>query len=316
MSVLVCGSLAYDTVMVCDDKFKLQYSAGEPLEEGEGLEFYYTVPDMRRSFGGCAGNIAYNLKLLDKEAEPMAVVGHDFTAYANWLDSKKISRKRVMEVEHSYTAQTFITQDMDDSRIVTFHPGAMNFSHMNRIPEDGLFQLGVIGSDGIEGMHSHAHQMAEKLIPYIFYPGHSLHQLTGDDVLSFMQLAQWMILSRKEAKKIQQLTGLTLEQLAERVDALVVNNGRQGADIYTAEAKYQTPCPKPSHIYDYSGCEDAFCAGMVYSLLGDLDWETAGRIASLLWVVAIQHHGTQSHIFKMEKFKNLFQQAFGYALLA
>jgi len=310
MAILVCGSLAFDTVMVLSDKLRMTQAA----EKGQILNLYFLVPDLRRSYGGCAGNIAYNLKLLGKTAWPMGTVGTDFTPYAIWLDKQGINRQHIKVIEHNYTAQTYITHDVDDNRITAFHPGAMNLSHVNPVPVNPAITLGVIAPDSEEGMQIHAQQFCENGTPFLYYPGHSLHQILGEDILSYIEQASWMVLNTEEWALVTRKTGLTEEQLASRLRALIINRGQDGATFYSLGVCYKTPGVPLKNLQDASGCDDAFCAGLLYGLANDIDWETTGRIASLIWAITAEHHGTQHHHFSLDAFKSLFRQAFGYAL--
>lgn len=313
MSILICGSLAFDTIMVLDDKIKLPTGSPTPAS---ALDMYFFVPDLRREFGGCAGNIAYNLRLLEHKAFPMGTVGGDFITYASWLDKNAIPRDYIKVIEHSYTAQTYITQDMDDNKITAFHPGAMNFSHFNSIPHNVKIKLGIVAPDSQEGMLAHARQFSQLGIPFLFYPSHSLNQMLTDEVLELIELSTWMVLTEDEALKLEQRLSLNTEQLAKRVEALIIGRGLQGAVIHADGVPYQIPTPRPKAIHDPGGCDDAFCAGLVYGLHSDIDWETTGRIASLMWAIKAEHHGTQSHRFTLSGFKNLFKRIFGYALIS
>lgn len=315
MPILVCGSLAFDTTIVLNEKLKTQATETDAFGN-TNFDLYFVVPDLRREFGGCAGNITYSLNLLGKEALPMGTVGADFGLYAQWLDKTGISRDYIREMEHSYTAQTYIVHDMDDNKITAFHPGAMNFSHFSRIPNDKLIELAVIAPDGDNGMKMHAQQLVQVGIPFLFYPGYSLSQTFGEDILAFIEQAAWMVIHEEDLSYIRSETGLSEQQLANRVRALVINRGEQGAMIHSAGVEYQVPGCTPKTLFDESGCDDAFCAGLLYGLANDIDWETTGRIASLMWSIKAEHHGTQQHRFTLEGFKSLFQKTYGYALIS
>jgi adenosine kinase len=313
MTILVSGSLAFDTTIEVDDKFRTQCCD----EFGsKALDAYHIVPDLRRDFGGGAGNICYNLSLLAREAIPVATVGTDFDAYAKWLDEHRICRDCIMTMEHNYTAQNFVIRDMDDNRITAFHPGAMDFSHFNRLPRRIDSKLAVIAANGFDAMRLHAQQLSEMLVPFVFYPANSLRYMTKEDVNDLVDMAHWAFFSRREWKKTQELTGLTPEQMSARLEALIINNGTDGVDIYTQDTRYQIPPIPIKNIYDLVGAEDAFCAGLVYGLEADIDWDTTGRIASLMWLIKVGFHGTQKHHFSPVSFKQLFKRTFGYALIA
>ena len=191
MSALICGSFAYDTIMVFPDHFKNHILP----DKVHMLNVSFLVPDMRRDFGGCAGNIAYNLKLLGGDPLPMATVGNDFEPYARWMDGYKISRKHIKEINSTYTGQAFITTDMDDNQITAFHPGAMSLSHENKVSDATGVSIGIVSPDGREGMIDHALQFAEANIPFIFDPGQGLPMFDGEDLLRFAEQATWITMN-------------------------------------------------------------------------------------------------------------------------
>ena len=308
MSALICGSYAYDTIMVFQDQFKNHILP----DKVHILNVSFLVPDMRREFGGCAGNIAYNLKLLGGAPLPMATVGTDFEPYAQWMDECGISRDHVKVLADSYTGQAFITTDMDDNQITAFHPGAMNMSHENRVKDAKGVKIGIVSPDGRQGMIDHAAQFAEAGIPFIFDPGQGMPMFGGDDLLRFVDQATWVTLNDYEAQLMEERTGKSLEELSDLVDALIVTRGSEGAHIYLDGEYLHIPAVKISAAVDPTGCGDAYRAGLLYGLMNEMDWETTGRIASLIGGIKIEHHGTQNHSFEMDEFKDRFKDNFGY----
>ncbi len=308
MSALICGSIAYDTIMVFHDRFKNHILP----DKVHMLNVSFLVPDMRREFGGCAGNIAYNLKLLGGKPLPMATVGRDFETYEEWLEKCHIDTSHIRVLENTYTAQAFITSDMDDNQITAFHPGAMSFAHENRVSDAKGVTIGIVAPDGRDGMVEHAAQFAEADIPFIFDPGQGLPMFNGDDLMAFIDQASWMAVNDYEAQLVEDRTGKSPHELAERLKGLIVTRGAHGAYIYTAQHRIEIPAVKVEHAVDPTGCGDAFRAGLLYGLMNDMDWETTGRIASLLGAIKIEHHGTQNHHFTKEAFKERFQREFGY----
>jgi len=309
MSALICGSFAFDTIMVFQDKFKNHILP----DKVHILNVSFLVPDMRREFGGCAGNIAYNLKLLGEEPMPMGTIGTDFGPYANWMDQHKIQRKYLKEVE-TYTAQAFITTDQDDNQITAFHPGAMNLSHENKVLDTNGIKLGIVAPDGRDGMLQHAEEFVEANIPFIFDPGQGLPMFDGEDLLSFAEKATWIALNDYEAQLMEERTGKTPHELAEMVDALIITRGGEGSHIYTSGHRHEIPLAKVSAVNDPTGCGDAYRAGLIYGLLNGLDWETTGRIASLMGAIKIETHGTQNHHFTFDEFNERFHENFGFKL--
>ncbi|MDX1823865.1 MAG: carbohydrate kinase family protein [Thiohalomonadales bacterium] len=309
MSALICGSFAYDTIMVFHDKFKNHILP----DQVHILNVSFLVPDMRREFGGCAGNIAFNLKLLGEEPLPMGTVGKDFAPYADWMDRFGISRRYVKQMD-TYTAQAFITTDVDDNQITAFHPGAMNLSHENSVLEADGIKLGIVAPDGRDGMLQHAEQFVEANIPFIFDPGQGLPMFDGKELLDFVDKATWVALNDYEAQLMEERTGRTPHELAEMVDALIITRGSKGSQIYTTSHRHEIPLAKPHSVKDPTGCGDAYRAGLLYGLLNDIDWESTGRIASLMGAIKIESHGTQNHAFTIDEFHERFYTNFGYHL--
>jgi len=312
MSALICGSLVYDTVMVLDGKFKHYLLTNEELKN---RNIHFLVPELRRQFGGSAGNIVYNLKKLGAQPLPMATVGVDFNDYAQWLDNQGIKRTYVTKIEHTYTAHNFISLDLDDNQIRAFHPGAMNYSHYNKILEIPGVSVGTISSENKKGMVMHALQFVEVGVPFIFYPGASITQFDGDDLLKFIEQATWILVTQEEWHRLQRLTGLSPSQTARRLQALIITKGHHGSVIYTRETLYQIPPAPAKIVIDVAGCEDAFCAGLLYGLLKDIDWETTGRLATLMSTIKAEHQGAQNHTFSLGEFKLRFKKHFGYTLV-
>ncbi|MDI1232413.1 MAG: carbohydrate kinase family protein [Methylobacter sp.] len=310
MSALICGSMAYDTIMVFHDKFKHHILP----EKIHILNVSFLVPVMRREFGGCAGNIAYNLKLLNEEPLIMATVGHDFEPYAQWLAQNQLSSEFIQILDNHYTGQAYITTDEEANQITAFHPGAMNSSHLNSVPTDRQISIGIVSPDGKEGMQLHAEQFAELDIPFIFDPGQGMPMFNGEELLKFIDQATWVTLNDYESELMQERTGLSLEQMAERVDALIITLGAQGSQIYTHGECITIPAAKPKAILDPTGCGDAYRAGLLYGLMNELDWETTGRVASLMGAIKIEHNGTQNHAFDRDGFKQRYHDNFGSSL--
>ncbi|HEC18632.1 MAG TPA: carbohydrate kinase family protein [Gammaproteobacteria bacterium] len=310
MSALICGSYAYDTIMVFPDKFKHHILP----DKVHMLNVSFLVPDMRREYGGCAGNIAYNLKLLGGDPLPMATVGRDFDLYANWMDSCSIPRTHIKTYDNTFTGQAFITTDQDDNQITAFHPGAMSLSHENNVADAEGVSIGIVSPDGRDGMILHAEQFAEANIPFIFDPGQGMPMFDGEDLLRFAEQATWITLNDYEAQLFEERTGKSPHEIAEMVDALIITRGGEGSYIYTREHRIDIPPATPEALQDPTGCGDAYRAGLLYGLMHDMDWETTGRIASLMGAIKIEHHGTQNHAFTRHGFNSRFQAAFGRSI--
>jgi adenosine kinase len=307
MTALICGSMAYDTVMVFAGRFREQILP----DRIHMLNVSFLVPSLKRNFGGCAGNIAYNLKLLDGDGVPMATVGSDFGPYARWLDACGIDRGRLRTLDDEYTAQAFITTDLDDNQITAFHPGAMNRSHVNVVPTDAGVTLGVIAPDGREGMLEHAAQFAAAGIPILFDPGQGLPMFDGAELRQFLRAACWVAVNDYEGTMLSERTGMTHEEIASQVEALVVTRGASGSVIFTHGREIAIPPATPAAVVDPTGCGDAYRAGLIYGIMHGRDWETTGRIASLLGAIKVAHAGTQSHRFTLPEFRQQFRAEYG-----
>lgn len=310
MKALICGSFAFDTIMVFPDQFKNHILP----DKVHILNVSFMVPDMRREFGGCAGNIAYNLNLLSDQVLPMGTVGHDFEPYERWIDNNSIDRSHVTVIDDAFTAQAFITTDLDDNQITAFHPGAMGMSHFNKVTDASDISIGIISPDGRDGMIEHATQFADANIPFIFDPGQGMPMFNGEELTNFVDQATWMTLNDYEWQMFQKKTGLGLDDVKGRLEALIVTRGSEGSRIHTKEKLYEIPIAMPEVITDPTGCGDAFRAGMLYGLMNDMDWETTGRLAALMGMVNIEQNGTQNHAHTKDELFARFEENFSYSI--
>ncbi len=293
MSVLICGSFAYDNIMVFPDQFKNHILP----DKVHMLNVAFLVPELRREFGGCAGNIAYNLKLLGDEPVPMGTVGTDFTPYAEWMDKHAINRQHVHVKEGHYTAQAYITTDIDDNQITAFHPGAMNLAHEIPISDAKNIKLAIVAPDGRDAMIQHAQQLADAKIPFIFDPGQGLPMFNGEELMQFAKQATYIALNDYEAQLFMDRTGLTETEIGKHVEALIITRGAQGSHIYADGKRIDIACQKAEQVIDPTGCGDAYRAGLLHGILHGKDWQETGRIAAMMGAIKIAHHGTQNHNF-------------------
>ncbi len=307
MAAIISGSLAFDTIMVFQDRFRNHILP----EQVHILNVAFLVPELRKEFGGCAGNIAYNLTLLGERGYPLATAGADFEPYAQWLQRHGVPCDYIRVIADTYTAQAYITTDIDDNQITAFHPGAMNLSHTVEVPTGIGARIGIVAPNGREGMLQHAAQFRAAGIPFIFDPGQGLPMFDGKDLLGFIDQATWVAVNDYESQLVQERTGLSLEALAQRVKALIVTRGAEGSRIYTDGTCLEIPAVPPAAVVDPTGCGDAYRAGLLYGLLNGLDWEVTGRIASLMGSIKIAHHGTQNHHFELDEFRQRYRDAFG-----
>ena len=305
---LICGSVAYDTIMVFEDRF-----ANHILPDKiHRLNVSFLVPQLRREFGGCAGNIAYNLTLLGDLGYPMATVGRDFAPYKEWMERSGVPLDYIRVIETEHTAQGFVTTDLDDNQIWAFHPGAMQRSHENRVSDaaGAGIKIGVVAPAGREGMLQHAAQFAAAGIPHLFDPGQGLPLFGGEDLQRFISQARWVAVNDYEWQVVQQKTGWGVRELTERAEALIVTRGAAGSTIYTRGEEIAVPCATARRVVDPTGCGDAYRAGLIHGLLRGLDWRRTGRIASLLGAIKIESRGTQNHRFTHAEFEQRLATAF------
>lgn len=310
MSALICGSMAYDTIMVFPDSFKHHILP----DKIHILNVSFLVPDLRREFGGCAGNVAYNLSLLEGSGKIMATVGDDFSSYQKWLEDHGIITEHVRRIESSYTAQAYITTDQDDNQITAFHPGAMNFSHQNKVSDASDISVGIVSPDGRDGMIEHATQFAEADIPFIFDPGQGLPMFGKPELDQFIDQATWIAVNDYEGEMLQDKTGLSLHAMQERVKAIIVTRGGEGSRIFHDGKITDIPAVDIDELKDPTGCGDAYRAGLLYGLMNDMDWETTGRIASLMGAIKIGSAGTQNHSYSKDEFYARYKETFASSL--
>ena len=306
---LICGSLALDTIMVFPDRFARHILPGET----HVLSVSFQIGEMRREWGGCAGNIAYNLKGLGGEPVVMATVGDD-GGYLERLAAQNIAADGVRVVPGTYTAQAFIITDLDDNQITAFHPGAMNESHRNRVGDVVGIALGIVAPDGREGMRSHVREFAAAHVPFIFDPGQGLPLFSGAELIEMVDCAKYVAVNDYEARLLAERTGLSIEAIAARVDALIVTRGGEGSRIYTDGAVLEIPAVRPAALVDPTGCGDAYRAGLLYGIGQRWDWERTGRLASLLGSMKIASRGGQNHALGRDAVAALYGERFGQAL--
>lgn len=307
MHTLICGSLAYDTIMVFEDRFKNHILP----EKIHILNVAFLVQEMRREFGGTAGNIAYNLQLLDGKPLIMATVGDDFTSYADWMISNNLNPAHVRTITGNFTSQAFITTDLDDNQITAFHPGAMNHSHANSVNDAKDVSLAIIAPDGRNGMFQHARECFEAGIPYLFDPGQGLPMFNGEELLHFIEMADFLAVNDYEAQLLQDKTGLNLEALAKKVKALIVTLGANGSVIHADGQRIEIPCVEATEIIDPTGCGDAYRAGLLFGIVHGWDWLMTGRLASVMGSIKIASRGGQNHQAGCREIEQRYAAAYG-----
>ncbi len=310
MAALICGSLAYDTIMVFPDQFKNHILP----DKVHILNVSFLVPRMRREFGGCAGNIAYNLKLLGGNPIPMATVGADFGPYRDWFTEMAINLDHVKEIPELFTPQAFITTDHDNNQITAFHPGAMMRSYENHVKDVSGVTFGIVSPDGREGMLQNSKEFAESGIPFIFDPGQAMPLFNGEELRAFIEQADYVTVNDYESNLLQERTGWSEETIAGKVKAYIATQGPRGARIFADGKTYDIPPAHERRVTDPTGCGDAFRAGLIFGIERQYDWPTIGRIGNLMGALKVEHPGTQNQRFDYEEFAEQFRQQFGYAL--
>jgi adenosine kinase len=310
MSALICGSLAYDTIMVFPDQFKNHILP----DKVHILNVSFLVPRMRREFGGCAGNIAYNLKLLGGDPIPMATVGQDFGPYREYFSELDIRLDQVKVIDELFTPQAFITTDLDNNQITAFHPGAMMRSYENHVRDVPGVTYGIVSPDGRDGMLQNAQEFADAGIPFIFDPGQAMPLFNGEELRNFIELAGYVTVNDYESNLLQERTGWDEKTIAGKVKAYIITRGPQGALIHADGKSWDIPPAHERRITDPTGCGDAFRAGLIFGIEKGYDWLTIGRIGNLMGALKVEFPGTQNQRFDYAEFAEQFRQQFGYAL--
>jgi adenosine kinase len=306
LRTLVCGSLAYDTIMVFPDRFSRHILP----EQTHMLSVSFQIGDMRREWGGCAGNIGYNLRAIGGDPVIMATLGHDGAPYRERLAGLGLAMEGVRTIDESFTAQAFIITDLDDNQITAFHPGAMNESHQGRVGDVKELVLGIVAPDGKQGMREHLAQLSAAGIPALFDPGQGLPLFDGDELSEMIGQSTYLAVNDYEASLLTERTGLSVDDLAARVEALVVTRGADGSSIYAGGRTYAIPAVPATALVDPTGCGDAYRAGLLYGIANGWDWQRTGQLASLLGAVKIASRGGQNHEVNRERIAALYFDAF------
>jgi adenosine kinase len=305
---LICGSLAFDKIMQYHGRF------GETLlaDQLHRVNVSFLVPTLRTEYGGCSANIAYNLRLLGGDPLIMATIGQDGGEYLQRFDKLGIATRAIRTIPDAYTAQCFVTADLDNNQINAFHPGAMQFSHENNVADCGELAVAIIAPDGRDGMLKHARDCAALGVPFMFDPGQQLPMFSGEDLITFINQATYLAANDYEFEMVMDRTGLTLADIAARLDALVITRGDKGSEIYAGGERHDIPVVAAEKVVDPTGCGDAYRAGLLYGITNGFDWPTTGRLASLLGSIKIAHQGGQNHSFTATDIADKFESAFGY----
>ncbi|MEO7068216.1 MAG: carbohydrate kinase family protein [Rhodanobacter sp.] len=310
MPAVICGSLAFDTIMVFQDQFKNHILP----EQVHILNVSFLVPRMRREFGGCAGNISYNLKLLGGDPLPVATVGQDFEPYRKHLEHYDICLDGIRQFDDQFTPQCFITTDLDNNQITAFHPGAMSSAQENHVRDLPQVDFGIVAPDGREAMIQHVDEFAARGVPFIFDPGQAMPLFNGEEFRDMIAKSTYVIVNDYESQLLQTRTGWSADDIASRVTAYIVTQGPRGSIIRVGTHTHHIPAAREREMVDPTGCGDAYRAGLIFGIMRGKDWATTGRMASLMGALKIAHPGTQNQHFTYAEFAAEFQEQFGYAL--
>ena len=307
-TTLICGSLAFDKIMQYNGRF------GETLlaDQLHKVNVSFLVPTLRTEYGGCSANIAYNLNLLGGDPLIMATIGQDGGEYLERFERLGIATRAIRKIGHAYTAQCFVTADLDNNQINAFHPGAMQFSHENNVSDAGPLRLAIIAPDGRDGMIKHARDCKAQAVPFMFDPGQQLPMFSGPELIEFINQASYLTANDYEFEMLMNRTELTLREIAGRLEALIITRGEKGSEIYANGERYEIPCVPASAVIDPTGCGDAFRAGLLFGIVNGYDWPTTGRLASVMGALKIAHQGGQNHTASAAEIADKFEQEFGY----
>ncbi|MBJ2162990.1 carbohydrate kinase family protein [Acidovorax sp. IB03] len=292
MAALICGSLAFDTIMNFEGRFAEQILP----DQLHILNVSFLVPSLRRDFGGCAGNIAYSLKLLGGEPLPMATLGTDGGEYLQRLAALAISDRYVKQVDGTYTAQAMIMTDRDNNQITAFHPGAMMQAHITRIEPHPDIKLGIISPDGRDAMLEHAAQFVAAGIPFVFDPGQGLPMFNGAELTQFIEQATWVTVNDYEGKMLCDRTGLSLADISRKVKGLVVTLGGEGCDVWVNGERERVQAVQPAAVVDPTGCGDAWRGAMLFGLEQGWPLARCAELGNKVGALKIAQRGPQNYV--------------------
>jgi adenosine kinase len=307
-TTLICGSLAFDKIMQYHGRFAETLLA----DQMHRVNVSFLVPTLRTEYGGCSANIAYNLNMLGGDPLIMATIGQDGGEYLERFEQMGISTRAIRKIGHAYTAQCFVTADLDNNQINAFHPGAMQFAHENNVADCGPLRVAIIAPDGRDGMLKHATDCAKLNLPFMFDPGQQLPMFSGEELIDFINKASYVAANDYEFEMLMDRTGLTLADIAAKLEALIVTRGEKGSEIYANGECFEIPTVTASAVVDPTGCGDAYRAGLLFGITSGFDWPTTGRLASLMGSIKIASQGGQNHVFTAADIADRFEKEFGY----
>ncbi len=296
MAALICGSLAFDTIMTFEGRFAEQILP----QQLHILNVSFLVPSLRRDFGGCAGNIAYSLRLLGGDPRPMAMLGSDGADYMARLAQLGIDTGLVGQVDDTYTAQAMIMTDRDNNQITAFHPGAMMQAHRNRVAAHADLRVGIIAPDGRDAMLQHAQQMVEAGIPFVFDPGQGLPMFQGEELRRFVEQASWVAVNDYEGKMLCERTGWTLAEISHKVRGLVVTLGAEGCEVWERGERVVVPPVEPAQVVDPTGCGDAWRGALLFGLERGWPLVRCAALGNRMGALKIAQRGPQNYVLDFD----------------
>ncbi|MDA8444506.1 carbohydrate kinase family protein [Paracidovorax valerianellae] len=296
MAALICGSLAFDTIMTFEGRFAEQILP----DQLHILNVSFLVPSLRRDFGGCAGNIAYSLKLLGGDPVPMAMLGSDGAGYLERLNSLAIDTRHVGQVDDLYTAQAMIMTDRDNNQITAFHPGAMMQAHRTRITAEPDVRLAIVAPDGRDAMLQHAAQLAEAGIPFVFDPGQGLPMFNGEELAHFIEQATWITVNDYEGRMLCERTGWSLQEISRKVRGLIVTLGAEGCDVWENGERTNVPVAAPAEVVDPTGCGDAWRGALLFGLEKDWSLVRCAELGNRMGALKIAQRGPQNYVLDFQ----------------
>jgi adenosine kinase len=309
--VLISGSVAYDTIMVFDGYFKDHILP----DQTHMINVAFLAPQLKREFGGCAANIAYNLQGLGGAPSILAAVGRDGGDYVARLQGLGIDCSRIVRLDDHYTAQAFITTDLADNQITAFHPGAMSHAEQSSArAEQGSVGWAIVSPNGKQAMTGHAQQFAAQGIPFIFDPGQGLPMFDGAELRALIDSARAVVVNDYEAHMLSERTGWTEEAIATRVEALIVTRGAEGSVLHHDRSRQSIAPVAIDRAVDPTGCGDAYRAGLLFGLSSGWDWLTSARLGSVMGATKIEHAGAQNHSVDRSRIAARFEQTYGLRL--
>jgi adenosine kinase len=307
--VLISGSVAYDTIMVFDGYFKDHILA----DRVHMLNVSFLAPSLKREFGGCAANIAYNVAMLGGQASILAAVGSDGAEYVRRLAALGIDTASILQVADQYTAQAFITTDLADNQITAFHPGAMGSAHRVGVADAAPAAWGIVAPNGKDAMLRHAGEFAARRVSWIFDPGQALPMFSGGELRALIAQADAVTVNDYESKLLSEKTGLDEAQIARQVDAMIVTRGGDGSVLHAGGRTETIAAVRVADPVDPTGCGDAYRGGLLFGLAAGMGWSRAARLGSVLGAMKIETSGPQNHRFDRAAVAERFASAYGSA---